>query len=153
MNLYQIDDAVTALIDPETGEITDTEAFAELNLSLSEKVQAIGCYIKNSLASAAACAAESKAFADRAAAHKAKAERLSNYLGAFLDNKGMETPLCTVSFRKGVSVEVDPSVCPIDYMVAHTDYKPDKKAIKAQLTAGAEIPGCSLVTRYSPTVK
>ena len=39
MNIYEIDNAMFSLIDEETGEIKDFEAFEELQMQKEEKIE------------------------------------------------------------------------------------------------------------------
>ena len=64
MTLYEIDQNIMALID-EDGEITNPEAFNALQLSRTEKIEGIACWIKNLTADAAAIKAEEEALAER----------------------------------------------------------------------------------------
>lgn len=58
----------------------------------------------------------------------------------------IECPLFTASLRKGVeSVEIiDQSQIPDEYVNVEVVTSPDKKAIKAALSAGLEVPGATL---------
>lgn len=48
MTLYEIDQNIMALIN-EYGEITNPEAFDELQISRTEKIEGIACWIKTLL--------------------------------------------------------------------------------------------------------
>ena len=76
MNLYEIDAAITALVDPETGEVSDFDAFDRLSMARDQKIENIALYYKNLVADAAAYKAEKLAFADRQKAAENKAQRL-----------------------------------------------------------------------------
>ena len=52
--LYEIDESIKALIDEETGEIADFEAFEALNLERDAKLENIALYIKDLKADAEA---------------------------------------------------------------------------------------------------
>ena len=39
MNLYEIDAAITALVDPETGEVSDFDAFDQLSMARDQKIE------------------------------------------------------------------------------------------------------------------
>lgn len=41
MTLYEINEAMLALVDPETGELMDYEAFSALNMAREEKLENI----------------------------------------------------------------------------------------------------------------
>ena len=47
MNLYEIDAAITALVDPETGEVSGFEAVDGLDAAFEDKAEAYAVTIKN----------------------------------------------------------------------------------------------------------
>ena len=47
MNIYEIDNAMFSLIDEETGEIKDFEAFEELQMQKEEKIEIAALWHKN----------------------------------------------------------------------------------------------------------
>lgn len=54
MNLYEIDAAIMACIDEETGEITDPAKLDELDMTRDQKIENIALYIKDLRAEASA---------------------------------------------------------------------------------------------------
>ena len=92
MNLYQINaeimNAFENALDPETGEIVDTEAYAaidSLQCDLNEKIENILLWIKNLQSDAEALKKEKMAFADRQSRAEAKAESLKEYVSGVLN--------------------------------------------------------------------
>ena len=162
MTLYEIDraieDALLIVTDPETGEILDEELFEQykqLNMDREQKIENIGCFIKNLEADAAAIKAEAKNLAARAKAAENKAEHLREYLQFCLGGEKFNTPRLAVSFRHSKKVEVDPDRLydiPEEYL-RYKEPEPDKKAIGDALKAGQEIPGCELVENVSMIIK
>ena len=152
-NLFQIDRAIESLIDPETGEITDPAAFESLALERPRKIEAVANAIRNALADGQACLEQSKTFKSRADSYLKKAQSLTDYLSAYLNHSAYESPNCSITFRRSESVEVDESLVPTQYLVEKTTYSPDKKAIRADIKSGADIPGCKLVEKFNPTIK
>ena len=65
MSIYDIDKSIVALMDMETGEITDEQAFDQLQMARDEKIENIGCYLKDSLAEAKAIKEEEDNLAAR----------------------------------------------------------------------------------------
>ena len=63
MNLYEIDAAITALVDPETGEVSDFDAFDQLSMARDQKIENMALYYKKLVADAGAYKAERLAFA------------------------------------------------------------------------------------------
>jgi len=63
-------------------------------------------------------------------------------------------PGWSLSLRQTEAVEVsDPTAIPPAYLRTRTTTEPDKAAIKEAVEAGETIPGASLVTRYSATIR
>lgn len=54
MNLYEIDKAILACIDPETGELIDEAALQDLQMERTQKIKNVALWLKNLNASAAA---------------------------------------------------------------------------------------------------
>ena len=64
MTLYEIDQALLACIDMETGEV-DIEKYEQLAEEKDKKIENIACYYKALTAEAEAIKAEEKALAER----------------------------------------------------------------------------------------
>ena len=159
MTLYEIDERISALMDPETGEIADYEAFEQLQMDRDAKLENIGLWIKDLKAEAAAIKAEIASQQERAKAAERKAERLEGYLEAVLAGNKFSTPRVSVSWRTSKAVVFEDgdeaAFCAAhpEYTVTKTEVKPDKKAITADLKAGAEIPGAYLEERLNMSIK
>lgn len=161
MNLYWVDNAIYKLydefVDPETGELTDPEAFAaryaELSISREEIIENTLLLYKNCVSDAAAIAEEIKVLKARQAALEKRADRLKADASDALGGEKFQTAKVAVSWRKSTAVEVDESLCPAEYIVQKVTTSPNKKAITAALKAGTEIAGCKLVEKTNMTVR
>lgn len=159
MTLYEINnqmnEAMLAAFDPETGEILDdemTERFEKLALDRDKKIENVCCMIKNLKAEAEALKAEKNAFASRQKVAESKAESLTKYLASVLNGEKFDSVRAKVSWRKSEAVQIDDiSSLPQEYV----SYTPsaDKTEIKKALKAGKEIAGASLVTNQSMVIK
>lgn len=153
-NLYEINQAIMACVDAETGEIIDAEALDALLMQKDEKLEGIACWIKNLQSDALAYKAEKDAFAARQKAAENKAESLKKYLATVLQGEKFSTAKCAVSFRKSETVEVeDVKLVPAELLRVKTTVEPDKTAIKAAIKAGQEISGCKLVENINTQIK
>lgn len=151
-SIYDIDRELLALIDEETGEIADFEAFESLQMQRDEKIEGAACWIKELEYQAACIKEEEKALAARRKAAENRAKRLREYVGTALAGSKFETPRCKISYRKSVSLEIaDGAVIPEDY--THVEYKVDKAGLKAAVKAGLEIEGVALVEKQNMQVK
>lgn len=144
MNLYDIDQAILNLVDSETGEILDYEAFAELQMERDQKIENIVLWHKNLIAEAKALEDEEKRFAERKKTAKNKAESLKRYLDTILQGNPLKTTKFNVTYRKSEQTKVDDiSLIPAEYL---KEVKPEanltelKKAIKSgQVIQGAHL--------------
>ena len=153
-SLYEIDQAIMACVDAETGEIIDPEALDALLMQRDDKLEAVACWIKNLQSDALAYKAEKDAFAARQRAAEKKLESLKRYLSDALQGQKFSTAKCAVSFRKSVTVEVeDVKFVPAEWLRVQTSVEPDKTAIKEAIKAGQEISGCKLVENLNITIK
>ena len=100
MNLYEIDQAMQALVDPETGELMDYEAFSELQMDRDSKIENMALWIKNLTAEAKAIKEEMDNLQKRRKTAENRAEGLKRYLFEALDGEKFQTARCSISYRK-----------------------------------------------------
>ncbi len=157
MTIYEIDQSIASLVDPETGEISDFDAFAGLQMEREAKVESMALWVKNLNAEADAIKAEKDNLADREKSLRNKIERLRNYLSEILQGEKFSSPKVAISYRKSTAVEIADeaefiSRGPKEYLIPQPP-KIDKKAISESLKSGKEIPGASLVERDNIQIK
>lgn len=154
MTLYEIDSAIMACIDAETGEIIDPEKLESLQMARESKIENVALWVKNLKALTSAIKAEKDALAEREANYKAKIESLSKWLVGALDGTKFETPKVMISFRNSEAVEiVNESDIPAEYMREKVQTAPDKTAIKEALKNNFQIPGAILVQNKNIQIK
>ena len=158
MTIYEIDQQLTALVDEETGEIMDYEAFEALSMDRDKKIEGMINWYKDLSADAMKIREESRKLRDRQASLEKKAAKLMEYIQKALAGNTFQTPTCEVKYRKSKAVETDDSF--INWAIEHDDSllkyempKPDKTAIKEALQNGAEIPGAVLVEKINMQIK
>ena len=61
MTIYEIDNRIAELVDPETGELLDYEAFAELAMEREAKIENMALWYKDLTAEAKAIREEERA--------------------------------------------------------------------------------------------
>lgn len=160
MTLYEIDNRLQELVDPETGEIADYEAFEALDMERTHKLENMACWVKNMEATANGIASEVKSLQARKAAIVKRAERISGYLQEALAGQKFETPKCSITYRNSTAVVIDDSTTLVEYLEGHGhtgcitygEPKIDKKELKKLLNDG-EVPGASLVQRQNMQIK
>lgn len=160
MTLYEIRSEMYSLIDPETGEIRDFDAWEELALSREEKRDSTASWIKSLDAEANAVDEEARRLTERRNSLRRKAERLREYLAADLDGTAWKNARHDIRFRKSTAVEItDETRCIAYLMKFHDDAltyatpKVSKTACKEIINNGEEIPGAELVERHSIQIK
>ena len=154
MNLYEIDKAILACIDQETGELLDEAALEDLQMERTQKIKNVALWLKNLNASVTAYKAERDAFDERMKQAQKKAESLKRYLADALGGEKFVTDECAVSFRKSTAINVlDEAVIPSAYMTEKVTRSPDKTAIKAAIKGGEAVPGVALVENLSVQIK
>ena len=163
MNLYEINaeiekaiEALFANADEVTGEIRqeDVDALEAMKMARDEKLENIGCYIKNAKAMADAIKAEEKALKERRETLESKAENMKAYVANALQGEKWESAKVAFSFRRSESVSI-PDIDLLDekYLVQEVTYKPDKKAIKEAIKAGNEVRGAFLDEKQNLQIK
>jgi len=158
MNIYEIDNAMFSLIDEETGEIKDYEAFEELQMQREEKIENTALWYKNLVAESKAIREEEKALAERRKSLENKAESLKNFVNRTLNGNKFSTSKVAISYRKSTAVEVDDKF--IDYAMKNNNDlltfkrpEPNKTVIKGMLQGGFDIPHAELVERNNMSIK
>lgn len=152
MNLYEINTEIEKAIeaiflnaDEETGEIRkeDVDNLEALNVARDEKLESIGCYIKNKKAMAEAIKEEEKALKERRETLESKVENMKAYVANALQGEKWASAKVAFSFRKSKAVVIDESYIeniPKEYLIEQ-DPKIDKKAIKADIEMGKDLEG------------
>ncbi len=160
MTLYDIDNRLQELVDPETGEIADYEAFEALDMERNRKLENMACWIKNMKADVDGIAAEVKALQARKTAIAKRAERIAGYLQEALAGQKFETPKCSITYRNSTAVVIGDSATVVEYLESHghtdcvtyAEPKIDKNELKKLLNDG-EVPGASLEKRQNMQIK
>ena len=161
MTIYEIDQSIMELVDPETGELLDCAAFERLQLERERKLEGMALWVKDLTATAAAIGEEIKALQGRKQAAERKAEHLKAYLSALLAGEKFQTPRCSVTYRRTTAVEVENPEKLIRWLEdsGYDDcvkYKPpelSKSEVGKLLKGGVAVPGASLRERLSLGVK
>ena len=152
-SLYDIDNAILALIDPDTGEITDFEAFEQLQLDREQKLENAALLIKNCEADIAAYKAEQAEFDKKIERTKRTLESVKRFLSQALNGEKFKTSKVSCLWRNTPSVEIeDVTLIPAEFLRTKAP-EPNKEAIKKALKAGFEVCGAKLVTKQSMSVK
>lgn len=156
MNLYEIDSAIAALVDPETGEIQNYEAFEELQMARDQKIENMALVLKNAAAASAAIKAEIDALKARKDAADKTVERMKEYLTQATGGQKFETAKVRLSFRSSTRVEIDDEIGLLDWLERNNKescikYKmPEisRSEVGKLIKEGLEVPG-AILAEYS----
>lgn len=161
MNLYEIDQRILELVDPETGEILDYEAFTELRMEQEDKIEGMSLWWKNLTAEAAAIKAEENSLAERRKVLEKKADSLKQYLAEILGGSKFSTARVACSFRKSKAVEITDEAEFIRQMeeTQHYEYLKfsaptvNRTEITNAIKAGKTVPGAQLIEKSNLSIK
>lgn len=160
MTLYEIAQEMASLIDQETGELKDYEAFEALQMARDEKIDNMAKWILDLEAEAKMVKERADELAKRAQNAKKKAERLREFLQEYLGGEKRKTADYTIGYRRTESVEITDEDRAIAWLMEHGEDaltyqnpKISKTAVKEILKSGREVPGAELVERQSMSVR
>lgn len=152
MKLYEIDEALQACFDEETGELVNPEGFEALTEAREDKIESLCLWVKELTAEAQALRAEKQVFEARQRAAERKAKSLKDYIAHILNGQKFKTTKCAVTFRTTNSVNItDLLSIPAEFV--EMDIKPDKMAIKKALAAGQKVAGAEMIESLSCTIR
>ena len=161
MKLYEIDQAIEALVDPETGEVLDFDAFEKLQMDRDQKIENMALKLKNLTAETKMVKEEEDKLSKRRKALERDSERLKGYLTQLLGGEKFKTARCSVSYRGSKSLQVVDNTSVIDWLIenGHHDLVTftapsfSKNDVKAMIQAGVVVPGVVITENTSLTVR
>lgn len=161
LSIYEIDQKILNLVDPETGEILDNDAFDQLQMDREVKLENVACWYKNLTAESTALRQEEVNLAERRKVLEHKGERLKRYLYEVLGGEKFQTPRCSVTFRKTTKVEIQDAAVTAAWaeekglfdLVTYAAPTISKTELGKILKAGEIVPGAVLVEGLSMGVK
>jgi putative IMPACT (imprinted ancient) family translation regulator len=163
MTLYEIDNAILACVDQETGEIIDPEALDALQMERGKKLENVALWVKDLKAEAEAIGNEIKNLTARKKTAEAKAERLKAWLGEALEGEVFKTSKVRVSYTHSTRLNVIDEQSVVNWIETNFTEPEEllryqlpeirKDAVKAAIKDGAEIPGACLEATESVVIK
>ncbi len=158
LSIYEINKAILELVDEETGELTDYEAFENLQMAKEEKIENLCLWIKDLNAEAKAIKEEKDNLAKRQKTVENKMASVKAFLTTVLCGEKFKTPKVVVSYRKSEKVEIAEGF--MEWAKANakellTLKEPEVSltAIKEAIKSGREIPFASIVSNSSIQIK
>lgn len=154
MKMYEIEEALEKCFDSETGEIIDPLQFEALQGERDDKLEAIGCIIKNREVLINGLKDEKRRITERLAVLERENDGTKRFLDGILQGQKFETPKVRMIYRKSTSVDIsDEAKVPDEFVTVVEERKCDKLAIRKALQSGKEVRGCELIERNNLTVK
>jgi hypothetical protein len=159
MNLYQINQTMMDLLSQTTddGELPESvfDQLAELQIAEEDKLESIGCLLKNWRSDADQLKTEEDNLAERRKSIENRADRLKAYAYRYMLETGktkFDSPRVALSFRKSKAVDItNESMIPAKYIQTKTQIA--KAEISKAIKAGVIVPGAVLVERENLQVK
>ena len=157
-SIYEIDKKIESLVDPETGEILDLDAFMNLSMERDKKIENMALWTRQLDANNTAIDAEINRLRDLKAANDRKATSLKQYLQTVTGGEKFSGELVQVSFRRSQQVTImDDSKflaeAGREYIREKIEREPDKTAIKEAIKSGVLVPGAALTENISTIIK
>lgn len=158
MTIYEIDTAISSLVNDETGEIKDFAEFEALQMEKETKIENIALWYKNLIAESKAIKEEEKALSQRRKVCENKAENLKQYLDNILQGDKFKTSRVIVSYRKSTAIEIDDEFIAWAIennadMITQKAPEANKTVIKEAITSGIDVPHAQLVERNNIGIK
>ena len=153
MTLYDIDERISALIDPETGEITDYGALDALTMARDEKIKQIIYAIRNAEAEVAVIQSEIERLTDKLKAAEKGVESTKAYLKYALNGEKYKDATTSIYYRDTEAVVVSEGATLPEEFMKYGKPTVNKTALGEALRAGADIPGASIEKRRSMIIK
>lgn len=158
MTIYEIDQAIQGLVDPETGELGDLDAFHALHMARNKKIENLALLYKETAATAAAMKEEITKLTERKRVLEGNMARMKQYLQLVLEGEKFSTPRCAVSYRWSQTTETAPEFR--DWarenrpdLLIEQEPKIDVLALKKELASGLECDYARIVRKQSVQIK
>ena len=164
MRLHEISEALEEAlkaveVDENTGEVKGYETVDALQISFTEKVEGLACYIKDHRAFEDALLAEIARLEAKVSREKSIIESGKMYLTNCMMSMGMkkhDSEKCTISFLPKDSLKIDDeSLIPDDFFNEKTTVtrKADKTRIKKAISEGVDVPGVHIDVNQNIQIK
>lgn len=152
MNLYEINSALMACVDDETGEILDSEAFTQLLKAKDEKIENCALWIKDINGDIEKVSKEIERLNSIKSTLTNKARNIKEYISAALGGEKYKTERISIYYTHPESVEImDADAIPDAFCKIVKE--PSKTAIKEALKAGKTVPGAALTKGTSMVIR
>ena len=160
MRLYDIDAAIADLLDEETGEIIDFEAFENLNIERERKIEFLCKSIKEAPLLADALQSEISRLQEKKKSILNDAEKKKAFLQGYLGGEKYKSPLFTCYYGSTKEIRGDEEEFRKwalenneDDFLKFKDPELDKTTIKKAIAEGKKLPYLEIVDRKYLCIK
>ena len=160
--LYDIDAAILACVDQETGEILDPEKLDALQMEREQKLEGVALWVKDLKAEAEAVKAEADKLTARKKAVENKIDGLKQWLLYALNGEKLKTARCNVYQTHSQKVVIDDEKALVDMLMTSPfgekflrvkEPEIDKNALKDSMKQGYEYEFAHLEQTESVVIK
>ena len=160
--LYEIDAAILAAVDQETGEILDTARLDSLQMERERKLEGVALWVKDLNYEAQMVKEEADKLTARKRALDNKISALKMWLLMALEGQKLKTPRCNVYQTHSQKVVIDDEKALIDMFLSSPsgekflrmkDPEIDKTALKDSMKQGYEFEFAHLEETESVVIK
>ena len=160
--LYDIDAAILACVDMETGEILDPEKLDALQMEREQKLEGVALWVKDLKAEAEAVKAEADKLTARKKALDNKIDGLKQWLLFALGGEKLKTARCNVYQTHSQKVVIDDEKALVDMLMTSPfgekslrvkEPEIDKNALKDSMKQGYEYEFAHLEQTESVVIK
>ena len=154
MKLFEINEAIADLIDFETGEIMDIEAFDNLKLERKDKLTNIALLYKNMTSDAKQLKELEKEYSDRRKRCEKTAEWCKETLARELNGEKLddEKKRFSISWRRSEKLIILDEKAISDEWIK-TEIKYDVAGMKSAMKSGEAVSGVELIQNQSIQIK
>lgn len=161
MTFREIDQKMLSLVDEESGEILDIDAFESLQMERDKKAENMALWVLDLQDEVNALSDEISRLRDKKTAAENRIVSLKRYLPVITHGEKLKTPLISVSYRNYDSVEVLDKNEVIDWaeknhrddILKYSEPEVSKTAVKKLISSGQKIPGAMIVSSLSTIIK
>ena len=153
MTLYDIDESIAALIDPETGEITDYDALDALTMAREDKIKQIIFALRNAEAEAVVIRCEIDRLGDKLETAERGVESVKKYLEYALRGEKYKDATTSIYYRETEAVVVEEGATLPEEYLRYGKPTVNRTAISEALRGGINVPGASLEKRRTMIIK
>lgn len=158
----EIDERLLALVDDETGEILDVSEFEQLQMEREEKAENMALWALDLKDEQESIRGEIKRLQARLAASERKEKSLKEFLRIILNGVKLKTARITVSYRNTLAVEIEDEDevrhwammdARGEDILRYKEPEISKTELKRLIDEGVDVPGATVVSRVSTTIK